>query len=144
MRAAARGARPVGIASVALLGVLSLAPTPGDVGGCGRTPELLDERAFASARKTTDCQRCTECAIRGARCERACQADVAPETAFPPGCEPLVRDGEVCIRALRVASCGSYGVYLSDTAPAVPNECEFCRAVPQAPSGPLLPSEAGP
>lgn len=144
-RARANGARPLGVLAAAVLGVLSLAPTPGDVGGCGRAPELLDERAYANARKLTDCQRCAECGLTSERCARACRADVAPESAFPPGCQPLVRDGEVCVRALRVASCASYAVYLADGAPAVPTECEFCRAAaPASPSGPLLGPEAGP
>ncbi len=135
---------PLATLVTAGLALRTLAPTPGDVGGCGRAPELLDERAYAEARKATDCRRCGECALTSARCERACATNVAPEVAFPPGCAPLLRDGEVCVRALRVASCASYATYLSDTAPTVPSECEFCRGQP-APTDPgaLLP-EAGP
>ena len=140
----AKRARALATAVTACLGILSLAPTPGDVGGCGRAPELLDERAYAEGRRTTDCRRCTECGLTTARCERACATGAAAESAFPPGCVPLLRDGEVCIRALRVASCESYATYLSDTAPTVPTECEFCRGQPPtADPGPLLSSEAG-
>ena len=125
------------------LAVLCLAPTPGDVGGCGREPELMDERAYAGSRRSTDCTRCTACGLTSARCGRACLTTSPPEIAFPAGCAPLVRDGEVCIRALRVASCASYEAYLSDTTPQVPTECQFCRGQPlPTDPGPLLP-EAG-
>jgi hypothetical protein len=141
---ASKGLR-VGVAFVtACLGILCMAPTPGDVGGCGREPELLDERGYAEGRRATDCARCTECSLTSARCGRACSTESAAEFAFPPGCAPLLRDGEVCIRALRVASCESYAAYLSDTAPQVPTECQFCLGqFPKADPGPLLGAEAG-
>lgn len=136
--------RSLGVAlATGLLAVLCLAPTPGDVGGCGRAPELLDERAYADTRQRTDCTRCTECALTSDRCTRACRTDAAPEIAFPPGCAPLLRDGEVCIRALRVASCASYAAYLSDVTPQVPSECQFCRAQKPAEPGSILAPEAG-
>jgi len=37
----------------------------------------------------------------------------------------------VCIDALQVASCGAYASYVSDTAPTVPTECDFCHVVPE-------------
>jgi hypothetical protein len=144
-RAFRSGRRVLALLVTGLLGVLSMAPTPGDVGGCGREPALLDERGYASTRRSTDCTRCRECGLTSARCLAACDPTTAAAIAFPPGCVPLVRDGEVCIRALRVASCEDYAAYLSDTAPSVPSECDFCRGVAQAADpGPLLPPvEAG-
>lgn len=139
-------AKGVKVAVVAALAWLCMAPTPGDVGGCGRAPEPLDERAYADTRRETDCTRCLECGIPTARCTRACRTDVAPELGFPPGCAPLLRDGEVCIRALRIASCTTYASYMSDTSPSAPTECQFClpRSGSEGPSGPLLGNEAGP
>jgi len=115
-------------------GLFCLAPTPGDVGGCGREPELLDERAYAAVRRQTDCDRCRACGISTKRCADACRTDVAPNLGFPPNCAPLVRDGEVCIRALGAASCERYTIYLSDETPTAPTECQFCLDVAPAPA----------
>jgi hypothetical protein len=41
---------------------------------------------------------------------------------------PLVHDGEVCLRALDDAACEDYLEYMSDVAPTVPTECNFCPA----------------
>lgn len=133
----------LGVLVVVLLGVLCMAPTPGDVGGCGREPELLDERAYAETRRKTDCDRCNACAIGTERCALACRTDVAPQLGFPEGCAPLLRDGEVCIRALEAASCESYATYLSDDAPTVPSECQFCRPRAPEPVATSLVGDAG-
>jgi hypothetical protein len=120
---------------VILLGVLSMAPTVGDVGGCGREARELDRDIFAAARKDEDCTRCTECGIESARCGRACDPGAAPDVALPVTCRPLVRDGEVCLRALRAASCDVFASYVDDMAPASPSECGFCRVGPGEPAG---------
>lgn len=131
-----RRARPsLGLTAIAgVLSVLTMAPTAGDVGGCGREAELLDEGAFARARKAEDCERCEECGIETARCARACDADAGAEVDLPITCRPLLRDGEVCLRALHAASCETYATYVADEAPATPSECAFCRVPPPEPA----------
>ena len=113
---------------VVFLGVLSMAPTAGDVGGCGAEVTALDRDAFARVRKATDCERCQECGLGTARCLRSCDPQKPPETNIPSTCEPLLHDGEVCIRALRAVSCASYATYVADFSPSTPSECEFCRS----------------
>jgi hypothetical protein len=123
---------------VAVLGVLSMAPTVGDVGGCGREASYLDVAAFARARKLEDCERCRECGIDNARCARACDPKVPSDVNIPSTCKPLLHDGEVCLRALQAASCGDYARYVDDESPSSPSECTFCRGVPAPePTGPL-------
>lgn len=106
---------------------LLTAPTVGDVGGCGKTPTALDPDVYARARKSVDCQRCTECGLATQRCARACDANWPPDIAIPSTCHPLYHDGEVCIRALKAASCSDYASFVDDAAPSAPTECEFCR-----------------
>lgn len=125
------------VAVAALFGVLTMAPTVGDVGGCGAEPTALDRDAYALARKDEDCARCTECRLATERCARACDPKATPEVELPATCRPLLRDGEVCVRALRAASCDAYATYMDDVAPAVPSECDFCRLPPPA-SEPML------
>lgn len=119
----------------AILGALSAAPTPGDIGGCGREPTLLDVQAFAEARKDEDCRRCSECEIETERCARSCDPDAFPLIEVPQTCRPLRRDGEVCLRALRAASCDSFASYVRDDAPTTPTECQFCKIGPGGPEG---------
>jgi hypothetical protein len=134
------------------LALFCLAPTAGDVGGCGTTPTALDPGIFAAARKTEDCQRCTACGLSTPRCLRACDPGAPPETIVPSTCAPLQHDGEVCLRALDAASCSSYATYVDPIAPATPSECDFCRNVDAtAPPPPSFgnapdaaPAEAGP
>lgn len=116
--------------TVAILGVLSMAPTSGDVGGCGREATSLDVDAYAAARKDEDCDRCRECGVTTLRCERACDPAALPDIAVPATCKPLRRDGEVCLRAIHAASCDDFAGYVDDRAPKTPSECEFCRIVP--------------
>ncbi len=117
---------------VVVLGALSMAPTAGDVGGCGQEATLLDVSIFTSARKQEDCDRCQECGITSARCTSACDPKAAPVAAIPQTCQPLQHDGEVCLRALGAASCADYSNYVSDD-PSLPLECQFCREGVQAP-----------
>ena len=123
--------------AIAALGALSMAPTVGDTGGCGRTATELDRDRYASARKLEDCERCEECGVGTARCLRACDPTQLPEIALPPTCRPLYHDGEVCLRALGAASCETFASYVADGASATPSECEFCR-VPLPPPEPSL------
>ena len=115
---------------VVLLALLCMAPTAGDVGGCGTEVTALDPEVFALARKDEDCRRCGECELRTARCVRACDATKPTETTIPSTCEPIQHDGEVCLRALRAASCSAFSTYVDDVAPATPSECEFCKVAP--------------
>ena len=102
------------------------APTPGDVGGCGQSPAELDPGTFFASKANIDCQRCQECGLTRAACDRACTTDDGYPSSFPENCVPLVHDGEVCLRALLHASCDDYGSYMSDSSPRVPTECNFC------------------
>ena len=122
--------------AVVVLGVLLMAPTPGDTGACGRTATELEHDRYTNARKVEDCQRCQECGLDTARCQRACDPKALPEIVLPPTCRPLYRDGEVCLRALGAASCDTFATYVDDDAPANPSECDFCRVpVPEIPPG---------
>jgi hypothetical protein len=124
------GALRLGLVLTALA---CLAPTPGDIGGCGATARNLDAPRFFQAKRELDCQRCERCGVLTDTCAFTCRADGhgdelgdarAPE--FPEHCYPLVHDGQVCLRALQAASCEDYARYMSDTAPQVPSECNFC------------------
>lgn len=128
---------------VAILGLLCMAPTPGDIGGCGGEIEALDLTAFAHARKDEDCRRCGECGITSARCARACDPDIGPETVVHGACLPLHRDGVVCLRALRAASCDAYATYVDEQAPVTPSECAFCKTPPTTPPPPLVGGSPG-
>jgi hypothetical protein len=121
-------------AFVAVVAVLfCAAPTPGDVGGCGRTPVELDEGDFAYSRKLVDCERCRACGLATERCTRACDGPIDGYARFPKTCRPLRHDGDVCIRALRVATCAESSRYLDDAIGETPPECEFCRVPDDAP-----------
>jgi hypothetical protein len=120
-----------------------MAPTVGDVGGCGRQATELDGEDFAYARKEEDCERCEECAITTERCRRACDESRLPDVALPSTCRPVRRDGEVCLRALRAASCETFASYVDDVAPRTPSECEFCRVASEPPPPPSLAADAG-
>lgn len=110
---------------LALLAVLSAAPTAGDIGSCGQTAVPLDVTKFSRDKEIIDCSRCGECALSSAACKKACDKknDVTP---FPEGCFPLVHDGEVCLDALQAASCSDYAGYERDQSPTIPTECNFC------------------
>jgi len=122
--------RPVQLLKVAL-GLIALAfcaaPVPGDVGGCGQEPQELDPETFFWSLQKYECERCGECELSTRACERAC-LEQPQQTAFPKDCVPLVHDGEVCLRALQNGSCDDYSELMSDTAPTIPTECDFCPA----------------
>src|SRR5690606_7432639 len=104
--------------------LLCMAPTPGDIGGCGQEPRLLGARRFFEEKRDVDCAACQSCGIENRTCNSVCTDP--PQTEFPPGCFPLVHDGEVCLRALHYSTCEEYKGYLDDRAPRVPSECDFC------------------
>jgi hypothetical protein len=110
----------------AVLGLFCLAPTPGDIGGCGQPAEDLDPVIFFESKKGLDCQQCESCGLGTKACLDACDANRAPEKAFPEGCAPLAHDGEVCLRALQAADCNDYTKYQADILPQSPSECQFC------------------
>ncbi|HEY3494591.1 MAG TPA: hypothetical protein VGK73_07890 [Polyangiaceae bacterium] len=108
-----------------LLAVLCAAPTPGDIGSCGQQPQPLDAGLFFAEKAATDCEKCAECGFVSEHCTRACSSDLL-QTAFPEGCEPLVHDGEVCLRVLRATGCSAYEEYVRDAGRQAPSECLFC------------------
>lgn len=114
-----------------LLGFIALAfcaaPVPGDVGGCGQTAQPLDPQIFFSSLQDAECKQCRECGVGSAACGRACGAALV-QSEFPKDCEPLVHDGEVCLRAVEHASCSNVREYMSDGSPSIPTECNFCPA----------------
>jgi hypothetical protein len=125
------------IVVAALFLLLGTAPTVGDVGGCGVTPTDLDLTAFAQARKNLDCQRCQECGLvllvdgggasGNSTCIGACQE--TGSLVYPASCHPLQHDGDVCLRALQVASCSDYESFVDPVAPTTPTECDFCHGI---------------
>jgi hypothetical protein len=108
--------------------VFGMAPTVGDIGSCGQSPDPLDARVFFNVKAHTDCRRCDECGLSTHLCTSAC--DDPPAVAFPDGCSPLVHDGEVCLQALLHASCDDFASYVDDSAPSAPSECLFCPVKP--------------
>jgi hypothetical protein len=112
----------------ALLLSFVIAPTPGDIGGCGQQAELLDAPAFFASKRAIDCRQCDDCAFVFKTCNEACDPFAPLPEAFPVGCFPLVHDGEVCLRALHNASCNDYSRYMNDDpgSRSTPSECNFC------------------
>jgi hypothetical protein len=114
-----------------VLGFIALAfcaaPVPGDVGGCGQDPQELDAPTFFWGLQTTECDHCRSCGLSSAACDRACGNQLA-QSGFPKNCVPLVHDGEVCLRVLQAGSCDDFRQYMSDQAPSIPTECNFCPA----------------
>jgi hypothetical protein len=121
------------VALGALLAIaLCTAPTVGDVGGCGVEATDLSPATFAAARKAVDCQRCTQCGLTTHTCRAACANNAPSGTPWPQTCHPLQHDGDVCVRALRVASCADYASFVDDADPTLPTECDFCHLVLEA------------
>ena len=116
------------LAAVVALALFSMAPTPGDIGGCGQEPQQLDAKTFFGSKKIIDCRRCDSCGLHTDACQAACDDEVTPAEAFPEHCFPLVHDGEVCLRALYNASCDDYAGYVDDDPGkrTSPTECNFC------------------
>lgn len=116
------------LAAVSLVAlVFGAGPTVGDIGSCGRSASDIDEAAFASSHKQTDCQRCTSCGLQSQTCARACDPQAPSDVGWPSTCHPLEHDGEVCLRALQAASCSDYAAFVSDVDPTSPTECDFCH-----------------
>jgi hypothetical protein len=129
---ARRGVRRHELAFAATLALLfGAAPTVGDIGACGEQATPLDEATFAAQRKELDCQRCTQCGLATQTCDAACDPSKLSDVGWPATCFPLARDGVVCIDALEAASCSDYASFVSDVAPTVPTECDFCRDIPE-------------
>lgn len=117
------------IAALAVLSLLfMIAPTPGDIGGCGQKAQLLDAPLFFATKLSIDCTKCQECGLVFNACGEACDPATPVPDTFPSGCFPLVHDGEVCLRALNNASCDDYGGYMTDdlNLRSTPSECNFC------------------
>jgi hypothetical protein len=114
--------------AVCVMTVLFLAgPVPGDIGGCGQRADELDPYRFFISKDFIDCERCSECDLASRTCSAACDF-ASRDREFPEECVPLVHDGEVCLRALKAASCSDYAGYVDDRSPEVPTECNFCPA----------------
>ena len=123
--------RELAFAAVLAL-VFGAAPTVGDVGACGQAATPLDEAVFVGQRKALDCQKCTRCGLTTQTCIDACDPAKTSNVGWPDTCFPLDHDGVVCIDALEAASCGDYASFVSDIAPTVPPECQFCLDIPEA------------
>jgi hypothetical protein len=108
----------------------------GDVGSCSEQAAPLDEGTFAAQRKALDCQRCKQCGFTTKTCTDACNPDAPSSVGWPNTCYPLQHDGIVCLDALEAASCDAYASYVSDVAPTVPTECDFCHLAVDASSAP--------
>lgn len=113
-------------ALIVVLVTLVMAPTPGDIGGCGQPAEQLDPRVFYASKNDIDCTRCDDCKLAFTSCDKACDPSTEVPTSFPGGCYPLVHDGEVCLRALVNASCDDYLHFMDDQELGTPTECNFC------------------
>jgi hypothetical protein len=132
----ARGGRALVLPLAITLALLCLAPTPGDIGGCGQPPEELDARLFYDTLETTDCRACQRCGLATRTCAAACEPHDDVEGVFPVGCAPLAHDGEVCLRRLQAAGCDEYAPYVADDEQGAvplrsrprPTECQFCPA----------------
>lgn len=123
--------RPAEITRLALVALFFLAaPTAGNIGSCSQQAEDLDPVKFFDAKQTADCKRCIECGLTSNACTLACGPSL-PLT-FPEGCYPLVRDGEVCLDALEIASCTEYQSYMADQAATLPTECDSYFCPPRA------------
>lgn len=112
------------VATALVFLVFGTGPTVGDIGSCGQPADDLDAPKFFRQKQVIDCRHCRDCAIATNACTAACTKPA--ETAFAPGCRPLVHDGEVCLDVLQIASCDDYAAYMSDAAPTAPSECQFC------------------
>ena len=134
MSRATRVSRPAVLIG-ALLAVLAMAPTPGDIGGCGQPAEDLNQTLFFAAMRAEDCSSCHRCGLDTLTCQDAC-ATTAPTVVptFPQDCAPLAHDGEVCLRRIQVESCDDVATSMADadgqpvliTQRPRPTECQFC------------------
>lgn len=120
-----RRVHPAELARLALIALFFLAaPTAGDIGSCSQRADDLDPAKFFVAKQNLDCARCLACTIDSQLCKLAC-GPTLPQT-FPKNCYPVVHDGEVCLDALRAASCADYHAFTADQGSTIPTECVFC------------------
>ncbi|XXX82278.1 hypothetical protein WMF30_26315 [Sorangium sp. So ce134] len=117
-----RASETAGVAALLLL--VGVAPVVGDIGSCGQAPEELDPYKFFALKAQIDCDQCEDCGLSTRACAAACSFEAAPE--LPPGCYPLVHDGEACLHKLKFASCGEYRDHMADEGASIPTECNFC------------------
>lgn len=138
-----RGALPhekkrVGAGTIVRLAAVVLfftaAPTVGEIGSCGQPPDEMDPVKFYTEKERIDCEKCIACEIVTDACARACEPELDLDD-FPKGCRPLVHDGEVCLGALEASGCDAYRYYMSDGAPTIPTECNFCPPCVDADGG---------
>ncbi|HTM46713.1 MAG TPA: hypothetical protein VL137_17280 [Polyangiaceae bacterium] len=113
------------VAVAAVFALMTLAPTPGDVGGC-QPARPLNEPVFFETKRSIDCERCSECDLHTAHCQRACDNQSTSSEQFSKNCTPLAQDGAVCLRALLASSCSDYAAFVDDRHPTLPTECDFC------------------
>jgi len=140
---------PVEIARLAVIALFFLAaPTAGDIGSCSQRTDDLDPARFCEAKQNLDCLRCEQCKLKSQYCTRACgqslpvafpddvrqhcyaQVVDAGKVAFPVNCYPVVHDGEVCLDALKAASCSDDQSFTADQGSNIPTECLFCPPRP--------------
>ena len=129
---------------LALLALLTAAPTAGDIGGCGAEVEALDVERFAGDERTLVCQKCASCRLLTTRCTLACNGNPAANAPLPSDCVPLVHDGAVCLRAIDEADCSAFAQYVADRSPSMPGECAFCKKKADASAEAKAIGEAGP
>jgi hypothetical protein len=110
----------------AMLALLFLAaPTAGDIGSCNQPVTDLDPVKFFAAKQNLDCNMCLACNFMTHACDLAC-GSAAVGGKFPPGCDPLEHDGEVCLDALEATGCADYASFVADQGATTPTECDFC------------------
>jgi hypothetical protein len=126
MSSSSRPGRPAILVAM-MLALITMAPTVGDVGGCGGEAAPLDASKYFRERLRVECDRCRECGLFGAACTRACDPRTVVPSSFPPGCRPVEHDGLVCVRALEALACDAF-IDVVDPQPIVPTECDFCPA----------------
>ena len=110
----------------AVAALACLAPGAGNIGSCGQEAQPLDATKFLTQKNAVDCAGCIECGLATGPCTQACDGVVPADASFPEGCLPLVHDGEVCLDALRAASCDELSAYVADEGATIPTECNFC------------------
>ncbi len=109
---------------VVVAGFFLMAPVAGDIGSCTEAADDLDPNKFFLEKQQVDCAACQQCGFETTPCKTACGKPMGG--SFPALCYPTVHDGEVCLDALQVASCGDYASYVADQGATVPTECDFC------------------
>ncbi len=112
--------------AAALLLVMCMAPSAGNIGSCGQEAEPLDAYKFFLKKQELDCQACQDCVLLTEACLAACTEPVPTDVSFPEDCLPLVHDGEVCLDALSASGCADYSAFMASEGAIMPTECDFC------------------